>query len=55
MAVDAAAMADAAAAAGGEIVVPVRRYGTEVLGTFRDPAGNVMGICQQPGLKQIEG
>jgi uncharacterized protein len=55
MAADAAVMADAVVAAGGEIVLPVRQYGTEVLGTFRDPAGNVMGIYQQPGLKEAEG
>jgi len=55
MAADAAVMADAVVAAGGEMVLPVRQYGTEILGTFRDPAGNVMGIYQQPGLKEAEG
>jgi len=54
MAADAAVMADAVVAAGGEMVLPVRRYGTEVLGTFRDPAGNIMGIYQQPGLQETE-
>lgn len=54
MAADADVMADAVVAAGGEIVLPVGQYGTEVLGTFRDPAGNLMGIYQQPGLKESE-
>ena len=55
MAADAAAVANAVIAAGGEIVLPVGRYGGEVLATFRDPAGNLMGIYQQPGLAKSEG
>jgi predicted enzyme related to lactoylglutathione lyase len=54
MAADAAAAADAVIAAGGEIMLPVGQYRGEVLGTFRDPGGNVMGIFQQPGLADAE-
>jgi predicted enzyme related to lactoylglutathione lyase len=54
MAADAAAAADAVMAAGGEIVLPAGQYGDEVLANFRDPAGNLMGIYQQPGLAQAE-
>ena len=54
MAADAAVAADKVVAAGGEIVLPVATYGTEVLGTFRDPAGNLLGIYQQPGLAETE-
>jgi predicted enzyme related to lactoylglutathione lyase len=49
-------VADAAAAmagvieAGGEIVQPIDPAHHEVFATFRDPAGNVLGIYQQPGL-----
>jgi predicted enzyme related to lactoylglutathione lyase len=46
--------AEAVIAAGGDIVLPVGRYGSEVLATFRDPGGNVMGIYQQPGLAESE-
>lgn len=55
MAADAAAVANAVIAAGGEIVLPVGQYRGEVLATFRDPAGNLMGIYQQPGLAKSEG
>jgi len=41
-------------AAGGEIVKPVDPKGREVVATFRDPAGNLMGIYQQPGLAETE-
>jgi predicted enzyme related to lactoylglutathione lyase len=54
MVADAAAAAEAVVAAGGEIELPVGRYGSEVLATFRDPAGNLMGIFQQPGLEEAE-
>ena len=41
-------------AAGGEIVQPVNPDEQEVYALFRDPAGNVLGIYQQPGLAEIE-
>ena len=55
MVANAAAAAQAVVAAGGEIVLPVGQYGTEVLATFLDPAGNLLGIYQQPGLAGAEG
>jgi predicted enzyme related to lactoylglutathione lyase len=46
--------ADAVVAAGGEIVKPVDPDSGEVYFLFRDPAGNVMGVYQQPGLEEAE-
>jgi len=40
--------------AGGEIVRPVDPDAREVVATFRDPAGNVLGIYQQPGLVEAD-
>lgn len=40
--------------AGGEIVQPVNPDEHEVYALFRDPAGNILGIYQQPGLAEIE-
>jgi uncharacterized protein len=54
MAGSASSAAAAVVAAGGEIVLPVGQYGTEVLATFRDPGGNLLGIYQQPGLDEAE-
>jgi predicted enzyme related to lactoylglutathione lyase len=54
MVADAAAATEAVVAAGGKVVLPARQYGTEVLATFLDPAGNLLGIYQQPGLAQSE-
>lgn len=52
------ARADAALAAvraaGGEIVRPVDPGAGEVFGWVRDPAGNVLGVYQQPGLAEAE-
>ncbi len=45
---------DAVVAAGGEIVRPVDPGAGEVFGWFRDPAGNVLGVYQQPGLAGAE-
>jgi predicted enzyme related to lactoylglutathione lyase len=50
----AAAAVEAVASAGGEIVSPVDPNAREVVATFRDPAGNLMGIYQQPGLAETE-
>jgi uncharacterized protein len=44
----------AVVSAGGEIEQPIDPHGREVVATFRDPAGNVLGIYQQPGLAEIE-
>jgi uncharacterized protein len=54
MVASAAAAADAVASAGGEIVDPVHAHASEVIATFRDPGGNVLGIYQQPGLAEAE-
>ena len=51
---NAAAAVEAIVSAGGEIVKPVDPNAREVVATFRDPAGNVIGIYQQPGLGETE-
>ncbi|HVS06388.1 MAG TPA: VOC family protein [Candidatus Dormibacteraeota bacterium] len=50
----AAAAVEAIVAAGGQIVKPVDPKAREVVATFRDPAGNLIGIYQQPGLAETE-
>jgi uncharacterized protein len=40
--------------AGGEIVHHADPRAREVVATFRDPAGNLIGIYQQPGLAESE-
>jgi len=45
---------EAVLAAGGEIVRPVDPSAGEVFFWFRDPAGNVLGAYQQPGLAEAE-
>jgi uncharacterized protein len=40
--------------AGGEIVHQGDPRAREVVATFRDPAGNLIGIYQQPGLAETE-
>jgi len=45
---DAAAASHAIVAAGGEIVQPVDPAGPVIFAHFRDPAGNVLGIYQEP-------
>jgi hypothetical protein len=54
MVADAPAAAEAVIAAGGRIVLETGEYGGEVLATFLDPAGNLLGIYQQPGLAEAE-
>jgi predicted enzyme related to lactoylglutathione lyase len=44
-----AATIDAALAQGGEIVQPIGADAPEITARFRDPAGNVLGLYQQPG------
>ena len=36
------------------MVKPVDPKAREVVATFRDPAGNLIGIYQQPGLAETE-
>jgi predicted enzyme related to lactoylglutathione lyase len=50
----AVAAVEAIVSAGGEIVKPVDPNAREVVATFRDPAGNLIGIYQQPGLAEAE-
>lgn len=54
MVASAAAALDAVVSAGGEIVNPVDPHAREVVATFRDPAGNLIGIYEQPGLAETE-
>jgi predicted enzyme related to lactoylglutathione lyase len=54
MVASAAAAAEAIVAAGGQIINPVDPKAREVVATFHDPAGNLMGIYQQPGLAETE-
>jgi uncharacterized protein len=51
---DADAAANAVVAAGGEIVQPVSPDEPVVYFLFNDPSGNVMGVYEQPGLKERE-
>jgi predicted enzyme related to lactoylglutathione lyase len=46
---DAAATIDAVVAHGGEIVQPIGADAPEITARFRDPAGNVIGLYQEPG------
>jgi predicted enzyme related to lactoylglutathione lyase len=46
---DAAAICKAIAAHGGTIVQPIGADAPEITARFRDPAGNVMGVYQEPG------
>jgi uncharacterized protein len=50
MVADAAAAVEAVLSAGGEIVQDLDPNAREKLARFQDPAGNVLGIYQQPGL-----
>ena len=45
---DAAKTVDAIKANGGEIVQPIGQDAPEITARFRDPAGNVIGLYQQP-------
>ena len=54
MVASAATTIEAIIAAGGEIVLPVNPDEREVYAHFSDPAGNVLGIYQQPGLAESE-
>ena len=52
MVASAAKAVEAIRSAGGEIVHQVDPDAREVVATFRDPAGNLIGIYQQPGLAE---
>jgi predicted enzyme related to lactoylglutathione lyase len=54
MVASAAITIEAIIAAGGEIGQPINPNEKEVYALFRDPAGNLLGIYQQPGLAEIE-
>lgn len=45
---DVAATAEAVVAHGGEIVQPIGGDAPEITARFRDPAGNVVGLYQEP-------
>jgi predicted enzyme related to lactoylglutathione lyase len=55
MVANAADAVKAVASAGGEIVHQVDPHAREIVATFRDPAGNLIGIYEQPGLAEAEG
>ena len=44
-----AATVERVVAEGGEIVQPIGADAPEITARFRDPAGNVLGLYQQPG------
>lgn len=54
MVADAEAAIERVLAAGGEVVSPVDPAGQERFAHLRDPAGNVLGVYQQPGLAERE-
>jgi uncharacterized protein len=54
MVASADAAVEAVEAAGGQIVHRSGPRAREVVATFRDPAGNLIGIYQQPGLAEAE-
>jgi predicted enzyme related to lactoylglutathione lyase len=46
-----AATLEAVIAHGGEVVQPIGADAPEITARFRDPAGNVIGLYQQPASK----
>ena len=54
MVADATTALDAVVASGGEVVRPVGPSGGGIFAWFKDPAGNVLGVYQQPDLAQME-
>jgi predicted enzyme related to lactoylglutathione lyase len=54
MVASAAKSIEAIRSAGGEIVHHADPRAREVVATFRDPAGNLLGIYQQPGLAESD-
>ena len=49
-----AATIDALAANGGEVVQQVGVDAPEITARFRDPAGNVIGLYQEPGKHHLK-
>jgi predicted enzyme related to lactoylglutathione lyase len=47
-----AATIDAVLAQGGELVQPLGADAPEITARFRDPAGNVIGLYQEPSREQ---
>jgi uncharacterized protein len=47
-----AATLDAIVSSGGQIVQPIGADAPEITARFRDPAGNVIGLYQQPAQSQ---
>jgi len=50
-----AATVDAVIAHGGELVQPIGADAPEITARFRDPAGNVMGLYQEPSRPSAAG
>jgi len=48
-----AAAVDAVIAHGGELVQPIGTDAPEITARFRDPAGNVIGLYQEPGRSAL--
>ncbi|HEV8216721.1 MAG TPA: VOC family protein [Gemmatimonadaceae bacterium] len=48
---DAAATVEAIVAAGGKIVQPIGMDAPEITARFSDPAGNIIGLYQEPAQK----
>jgi predicted enzyme related to lactoylglutathione lyase len=46
---------DAVIAHGGELTQPIGMDAPEITARFRDPAGNVLGLYQQPGQSASTG
>ena len=51
---DAEKCIEAVRANGGELVVPIGADAPEITARFRDPAGNVLGIYQEPGRTRTQ-
>ena len=50
-----AATIDSLVAQGGELVQPIGADAPEITARFRDPAGNVLGLYQEPGRSAASG
>ena len=50
-----AATIDSVLAQGGELVQPIGVDAPEITARFRDPAGNILGLYQQPAQQSTEG
>lgn len=52
MCVSVAATIEAVVAQGGELIQPIGADAPEITARFRDPAGNVLGLYEERGLKK---